>query len=153
HLRGFFNVVLYGMTTWGDLFSPRQALALSSFAGLLSKHWREGQWADPDLGRAVQTCLALAVDRLADYCSSLCGWGPSGVVIGPTLGRKALQMIGDFVEINPFADMGWLGACEWVCRVIEANTAAQLNPGTVAMTSATALPLPDQSVDAAVTDP
>jgi adenine-specific DNA methylase len=22
HLRGFFNVVLYGMTTWGDLFSP-----------------------------------------------------------------------------------------------------------------------------------
>ena len=24
-LRGFSNVVLYGMTTWGDLFSPRQA--------------------------------------------------------------------------------------------------------------------------------
>ena len=29
HLRGFFNVVLYGMTTWGDLFSPRQALGVS----------------------------------------------------------------------------------------------------------------------------
>src|SRR5271166_2569770 len=28
HLRGFFNVVLYGMGTWGDLFTLRQKLAL-----------------------------------------------------------------------------------------------------------------------------
>ena len=38
---------------------------------------------DPDreaggLGVAVRACLALAVDRLADYHNTGCSWNPSG---------------------------------------------------------------------------
>ena len=37
HLRGFFNVVLYGMSTWGDLFTPRQALSLCRIVQLINR--------------------------------------------------------------------------------------------------------------------
>ena len=39
HLRGFFNIVLYGMTRWGDMFSPRQALALTTFVRNGGRSW------------------------------------------------------------------------------------------------------------------
>ena len=35
--RGFFNIVLYGMTTWGDLFSPRQKLILTTLNQFVHK--------------------------------------------------------------------------------------------------------------------
>jgi adenine-specific DNA methylase len=36
HLRGFFNIVLYGMKNWGNIFAPRQALALVTLTRLVS---------------------------------------------------------------------------------------------------------------------
>jgi putative DNA methylase len=154
HLRGFFNVVLYGMTTWGELFSPRQALALTTLVQKIQEAEKELQKEyDAGLAAAVQTCLALALDRQADYCSSLCSWVPSGEFIGHTFGRQALPMVWDFIEPNIFADSGWAGACEWVRRVIEATAEAQMDPGSTTCASATAHPLSDDAVDAVITDP
>ena len=70
HLRGFFNIVLYGITRWGQIFSPRQALTLSTFA----RHVRDlplavdGKANDPRFDEAIKTCLALIVDRVAVRC-------------------------------------------------------------------------------------
>ena len=71
HLRGFFNVVLYGMTTWGELYSPRQALGLAALVSMIRAMPVEG---DELFREAVCTCLALAVDRCADKCASLVVW-------------------------------------------------------------------------------
>jgi adenine-specific DNA methylase len=52
HLKGFFNVVLYGMTSWGDLFSPRQTLSLSYLFELIQEiRYCHGSG---DIGNAVQ---------------------------------------------------------------------------------------------------
>lgn len=72
HLRGFFNVVLYGMTTWGDLFSPRQALGLVTLVDLVKN--AASDETDLSLKAAIQSCLALALDRCADKCASLVVW-------------------------------------------------------------------------------
>ena len=151
HLRGFFNVVLYGMTTWGDLFSPRQALGLTILVQLLQRVAPD----EPDSAfkAAVQTCLALALDRCADKCASLVVWDNTRDMATHVFGRQALPMIWDFAEVNLLSDNGWNGATEWVLRVIEATADARLPVGTAAIASATNHPLPDDTVDAVVTDP
>jgi adenine-specific DNA methylase len=154
HLRGFFNVVLYGMHRWGDLFSPRQALALTVFARLIKEAGAAASVKDgAPFGAALQTCLAMVLGRLVDYSSSLCMWAASGEFIAHTFGRQALPMVWDFAELNPMSDTGWNGAFEWVRRVFEFIVAGDLQTGTVAQASALHQTLPSDSVDATITDP
>ena len=151
HLRGFFNVVLYGMSTWGSLFAPRQALALSHLVELVRKVGEA--CGESELAKAVQTCLALALDRCADKCASVVVWNVPGEKVEHVFGRQALPMVWDFAEANILASVGWTGACEWVTKVLDHNVRCKLTPGTTALASATAHPLPDDTVDAVVTDP
>ena len=55
---------------------------------------------DPELNLAVRTLLAFAIDRAADYWSSLATW--AGSFIAHTFGRQALPFVWDFAEANPF---------------------------------------------------
>ncbi len=57
----------YGMDLFEDLFTPRQALALTTLARLVREAGRRlAAEHDAGMAEAVQTCLALAVDRQAD---------------------------------------------------------------------------------------
>lgn len=151
HLRGFFNVVLYGMTTWGDLFAPRQGLSLSVLTDMVTRV--SESYEEREFGAAVQTCLALALDRCADKCASVVVWNIPGEKVEHVFGRQALPMVWDFAEANILSDIGWVGACDWVLKVIEATASSHLSTGTAALASATAHPLPDDTADAIVTDP
>jgi adenine-specific DNA methylase len=151
HLRGFFNVVLYGMTTWGDLFSARQALSLSYLVGLTKQVSHKFQ--DREFGVAVQTCLALALDRCADKCASVVVWNVPGEKVEHVFGRQALPMVWDYAEANILSDIGWSGACEWVEKAVEHTASCHLQQGTATTASATSHPLPDDASDAVVTDP
>lgn len=159
HLRGFFNIVLYGMTTWGDLFSPRQGLALTCFVNALERRVEAlVREEDPQFALAIHTCLALAVDRLAEKLSSVARWDTSRENPQGTFGRQALPMVWDFCEVNPFSGSGgdWGTALDWVVRVLSTTAAAlRQAPGTghVERASATKHPLPDDSVAAVFTDP
>jgi adenine-specific DNA methylase len=155
HLRGFFNIVLYGMKNWGNIFAPRQALALVTLTRLVSG-LREKLSADhdSDFASAIQTCLAIAVDRQADSLSSLTRWQSSRETNSNTFGRQALPMVWDYVEPVPISDSaGSLGnALEWILTVIEANKCIS-GSGHAEKASATTHPLPDDSADAFITDP
>jgi adenine-specific DNA methylase len=74
------SVPLYGITSWKDLFGTRQALSLVCFAGLMRSENVQAKGAtEQDSAQAVQTCLALAIDRQADHTNSCCTWNPSAV--------------------------------------------------------------------------
>jgi adenine-specific DNA methylase len=137
---GVINVWVYGMDVWSDLFSARQKLALMSLARLVSE-------------QPSPRVHALALDRLADYSSSLCRWVPNGEFIGNTFGRQALPMIWDFCEVNPFSSAtgGYPGALEWVANVMSASPISRV--GQVESASATSSPLPDSSCAVWFTDP
>lgn len=148
---------IYGMTKWEDYFSPRQQLALSTFASVVRD--LGSQLADElpnDLARATQTCLALVVDKAVQYNSSLCRWKASGESLVDTFGRQALPMVWDFAEAVPFAgSSGDFDAQvdQHATALSTLSRASAKHPGRAQMASATAHPLPDDSVDAFITDP
>ena len=155
YLRSIFNIHLLDVKKWMSLFTPRQLLVMSTLAQAVEKARDEMGREDPALADAVATCLALAVDRQADYDSSLCRWVPGGEFIASTFGRQALGIIWDFVEVNPFgqATGDFEGAFTWVALVCEELARAQMTAGHVEQASATKHPLPDDSVAAFITDP
>ena len=140
----WFSPPLYGLKTYGDLFTPRQLVALTTFSDLVGEA-RERIKADalaaglPDDGKpladggtgaqayadAVAVYLAFAESRMADRHSSLCRWdpNPSGYAekIANTFGRQALPMVWDYVEGNPFSPSSGnlVDAVGWVAKVIK----------------------------------
>ena len=155
--RGLSAVTRMGVRTFGDLFTPRQALTLSTFARWIDEVRRNvANEHDEDFALALQIILAFGLDRLVDRSSSLCRWDPTPTASGiiNTFSRQALPIMWDFAEGTPFENKsgGWLPALEWTALVIE-HEAGGCNRGQVAQASATAHVLPDDSANAFVTDP
>jgi len=104
--RGQITTPLFGMTKFGDLFNPRQKLTLITFAEKVRQAHAKmlAQGAEPEFAKAVTTYLALGIDRLADYNSMQCVWHISKELVAHTFGRQALQMVWDYIEVNPLSN-------------------------------------------------
>jgi putative DNA methylase len=110
-----FRVPAYGITRWADLFTKRQLLTLSTASGLVEEA-KKKVLSDIEIDAsefaleveamayadAVATYLALAVDRLVFYGSSLCGWLAKDNAMAQSMPQQALPMSWDFAEGNPF---------------------------------------------------
>lgn len=99
----------YGLDTWGDLFTPRQIIALVTMSDLLkqvvSGIKQDAVKAGLDTGsesyaHTVATFIALAFDRCADFNNSLCRWSSSNQKVMNLFARQALPMVWDFAEAN-----------------------------------------------------
>ncbi len=152
------RVHLYGKITWGDLFSPRQQLALASLAWeLRDAAERARRELEGPLGRAVALGLCLVLDKMADSNSVQVWWMASGQKTVGTFTRQALSFIGDFAEI-PISEgpsRSITESAEWICRVVENLDAMGLAAGGARAhrADAAALPMPDDAADAVITDP
>ncbi|MHC5057436.1 MAG: DUF1156 domain-containing protein [Planctomycetota bacterium] len=145
-----FRVQPYGFKTWGDMYSPRQALCLLTFASTIVQANEELSSLEGPEGRrkAVVTSLAAILDRLADFCSTGCTWnytGGRGVL--HTMARHALPMTWDFAETNPFNPdaASWVSGIQAVPSAIEALVPIGL-AANVARSSAMKIPLESSSV-------
>jgi adenine-specific DNA methylase len=147
--------MIYGSDRWGDYFTPRQALALATLSHLIQQLPQDCDSGDGQgLRGAVQTCLAMAVNKCADYWSTIATWMPRGTV-GHSFARQAVPMTWDFVEANPLADFhcAWHEAFNWVAEVCATEAEAVGRVGQAEIASATEHPLPDDAADAVITDP
>jgi adenine-specific DNA methylase len=142
---GGFRTRKYGVSTFGDLFTSRQKVALATLARLT----REPSNNNP----AVRDGMALALSRCADYWSSLCSWHLTGEKVNHTYGRQALPMIWDYCEVAPFCHSSgnYKGAVEWGAKVAELWPGSAL--GQVHMADAAEHPLPDETAAVWFTDP
>ena len=126
-----FRVQQYGMTRWADLFTERQLTALTTFAGLVSEV-RDRVYRDAVTGGksdgvatahadAVALYCAFAVDKGANYWSSLCFWHTSRSLTVSTFGRQALPMVWGYAEANPISARsgGLVTGIEQASRVLE----------------------------------
>ncbi len=110
---------LYGLTKYGDLFTPRQLVALTTFSDLVQEarakvieDARKSGWDDDGqgldaggtgataYGDAVAVYLAFCVDRCADFNNSLTGWRKGNEKIMYLFSRQAIPMVWDFGEAN-----------------------------------------------------
>lgn len=117
-----FQPPVYGMDTFGDVFTNRQLVALNTFSELVqvTREKVRGDavaagMADDGLGLdqngrgasayadAVSVYLGIAVDKAADYNSNLVAWSPTRDQVKTTFSRQALPMVWDFAETNPLA--------------------------------------------------
>lgn len=138
-----FRVHLYGMRRFGDLFNPRQKLALDFVARRVAGS-----------NERLRGLLACVLSRCADYWSSNAVWATEGQFVAHTFGRQALSIVWDYVEVAPYGDgSGNLsGAVEWVERVVQALSCISV-PGQVEQADATDTPLPAGSASVWFTDP
>lgn len=151
YLRSIFNVQLLGVTQWGYLFAPRQALTLTTIAQLIRTTQLPG---DKSLGLAVRTLMAFALDKLADLSNSLVRWEPIAQCPRQLFGRQAIGIVWDFAEANPLTDSSgsWDVCVEGIAKALEQMT-ADCGSGHVERANATEIPLPDDSAQILVTDP
>jgi putative DNA methylase len=116
------NCTPYGLTTWGDLFTDRQLVALTTFSDLVGEAMEKlrrdaieaGRPDDPSplrdggtgataYAEAVGVYLGVGVDKATDYNTSLVAWSPTRDQAKSTFARQALPMVWDFAEVNQLA--------------------------------------------------
>lgn len=156
YLRSIFNINLIGVSRWDQMFSSRQLASLLTLAKLVRECYSKIKEQDSEFATAVTTALAFAVDRQADYSSSICTWVQGGEFVGHTFAQgQSLPIKWDFAEVVPFASGSgsWDGAVGWVTRVLDEVASAHSLPGNVQKASSTEQPLPDDSAQLVFTDP
>ena len=119
--RGASGLPRYGLHQWRDVFTDRQLLALGTFAHEVRRLPQSIAPVPQDWWEAVAALSALCLGRLADYSSAICTWHNSGEKLRSTFARFALPMVWDYTEVNPLSETSgnFLGALEWVARVVE----------------------------------
>ena len=162
----------YGMTTWGNLFTDRQLVALTTFSDLVAaareKVLTDALVAgmDPEAPRladggtgaeayadAVATYLGLVIGRQANRLSGLTFWNSIGQKIEQTFARQALPMVWDFCEANPFSGStgNFVGQMEYLAKAVEVGTATDAQAAVIQQDAAARTPLLGEA--AVATDP
>ena len=122
--RNFWTVD-YGLTTFGDLFTDRQLLALNTFSDLVHEVRAQiefdgaqaGLSSDPTplrdggngakaYAEAVSVYLGICVSKASVFLNSLSRWRAGESKTAPAFGRQAIPMVWDYAEVNPFAGAG-----------------------------------------------
>lgn len=121
----WFSPPLYGLKTYGDLFTSRQLVALTTFSDgvqnarekvrqdAIAAGWpddgkplREGGAGATAYAEAVGVYLAFAVSKMTNIGSSIASWMSDRGAFRETFARQAIPMTWDFAEANTFADLG-----------------------------------------------
>lgn len=134
-----FQPPVYGMEKLGDIFTSRQLVTLTTFADLIQEAREKikidalaAGWLDDAQGLdtggkessayadAVAVYFGLALNKVSDRCSSICGWDNTRDSIRNTFGRQAIPMTWDFAESNSlFESSGsWLNAVDQIAKAI-----------------------------------
>ncbi|MCQ3935713.1 MAG: hypothetical protein DPW18_01575 [Chloroflexi bacterium] len=132
------SVPLYGMNTFGDLFTDRQLVALNAFCEMISSmreiivsHAKTAGVFNPVVyANSVITYLAFAIDYGANYWSTMATLG-EGFIRG-TFVRQAVAMVWDYAEANPFSTTSgnWSNGVDWIERALK-ELPKQAYEGTV----------------------
>ncbi len=117
-----FQTPNYGLTTFGDLFTNRQLVAITTLADLVKEvrerildDAKQVGFPDDDKGLsenggginayadAISIYLGLAVSRTTNTVNALAVWSQSREQSVNLFSRQAVPMNWDFPEVNPFA--------------------------------------------------
>ena len=140
--------VNYGLDTYDKLFTNRQLTALTTFSELVSEAQKlaeadaiaaglpndhialsEGGTGARAYGEAVGVYLAFAVDRLADFSTSVSRWSPTNEKPMNCFSKQAIPMTWDYPEANPIGNAvgSFTGIIVYISECIEKLPLASKN--------------------------
>ena len=131
----WFSPPLYGLKTFGDLFTERQLVALTTFSDLVKEVAQKirgdavasGMSSDPKdsypnafsataYSEGLTVYLAFIISKMTDYNCSLIPWYTKEDRPGHLFSKQAIPMVWDYAEVNPFADIG--GGFTASCKIV-----------------------------------
>ena len=134
------NVSNYGFNTFADLYTPRQITVLSALADLVAESCDlvvrdaiSSELANDDIpleqggngirsySDAIAVYLAIAIDKMADYCSTICTWNVNRAGVRNTFGRQAIPMSWDYAEVNSLSNStgNFSSGLNWIGKVLD----------------------------------
>ena len=142
--RRWFSPPLYGLNSFGDLFTDRQLVALTTFSDLVPEAQeriqrdavaagvpgdgiplRDGGRGATAYAEAVGVYLGVAMSRWCDLSNTICSWNTTNQNVRALFARQAIPMSWDYVELSPFSSIGpWFSTVE-----SSTNAIASLAPG------------------------
>ena len=148
----------YGFRTFGDYFTPRQLVALTTFSDLVGeakdrvrqdaataglpddgRPLRDGGTGATASAEAVAVYLAFSLSKLADRGSTICTWFTERDSTRNTFARQSIPMTWDYSELNTLLSGtgSFLGAVDWTAESIEgAAIGCGSSPGSVTQADA-----------------
>ena len=174
-MGGTNRILNYNYKAWGDLFNSRQKLALITFVEKVRQAYvgirdsgnagfgtrGSGFVYSDEYAKAVVSYLALVIDMSAAFGNNLARWENTSEAIKHLYSRQALPMMWDYVEVFSLSDSSgsFTTGLEYYSKVIEhCSFSTQIHNtkspySSIANSSATQLPYPDNFFDAVLTDP
>lgn len=135
----WFSPPLYGLRTYGDLFTPRQLVALTTLCDLVGEaiekcrkdalsaglpddavSLEDGGAGATAYAQAIGLYLACGVSQLSRYSCTVCGWNKTNENVAQAFGRQAIPMVWDFAESNPIdGSLDISSTIEWPASAIQ----------------------------------
>lgn len=135
-----FKTPNYGLTKFGDLFTPRQLVALTTFSDLVQHAIEKAKqdaitagMIDDGIGldaggtgatayaQAVGVYLSFNISKQTDWCNSLSSYIPSIEGLGHLFSKQSIPMVWDYIETNVFSNSAgnFLNHLVWVSSMID----------------------------------
>jgi putative DNA methylase len=146
---------LYGMESFGEIFTERQLAAIMSFVHAVKIAYAnmDAYGLQKDNITCITSYLSLAVSRISNQNNTLSIYNMARETIEGSLGRKRLIYSWDFPETNPLvkASGSFGNSIDWIVAVIE--NLNEMKPAIIKRGSALQLPFADKYFDAVISDP
>lgn len=134
-----FRIGNYGLTTWADMFTPRQLVGLSAISGLIDEVRSQvraeaiasgmsdgesisaGGLGAQAYSEAIAVYLSFALDRCIDFSNTCTQWSPGNQKVMHLFGKQTISMTWDFPEANLLLDTvgGFITAAKYVAECVE----------------------------------
>jgi adenine-specific DNA methylase len=147
-MSGTFNVPIYGIDTWGRLFSTRQALTIGTISRAIRAVAKDQEQLHGEL-------LAFALSKFARHCNGNARWNNVVQSAEPAFGTQALPMTWTFPESVPWGPWAenYDASVEAIATTLERGFDGVGSTSQVQIADARRSPLPDEACDVWFTDP
>src|SRR5690606_25546620 len=117
-------IPLWGFKTFGDMFSPRQLLALQTLVQKLQEIKNTLQPEANEYAKAVVTYLGILLDRITLSNTSFGRWHNGRETLEHPFAKQAIPMMFDFPESHMFCNStgSAYNQLEWLTRYIESES-------------------------------
>jgi putative DNA methylase len=149
-----FDLCIWGFEEYGQMFSPRQLLAIGTFVDQLNRLKSELE-NEREYSEAVVVYLAMLINKIAAVLNLFGRWNVTGEKMETPFSKQAIPMTFDYPEGNPFSDSTGSAAnqIDWILRYIVSESKMPFSTSLQNSSSGEKEQFPNKYLNAVVSDP